>query len=172
MARGASLRQYNGADSNVPSLVLTHLTSTWTRINTSSRRSMRPSTRTERSQLLRILPSLTVRQFFSVSAYFFLCQHWRTPSFSCANVLLTPIIFRLLGFYVCQCFCTFYRRLYCIFVYFASAYILVCANNLLAPIFWGFKVKNDYCSNDYELCMSWLLLLSTTSFPMIATLTQ
>ena len=51
-----------------------HLASTWTRINSSSwtcmrssaRRSRRPSAWPERSQLLQILPSLTVRQFFSL----------------------------------------------------------------------------------------------------------
>jgi hypothetical protein len=59
-----------------------HLETTCTRFNTSVRRSTRPSVGPERSQLLWILPSLTVRQYFSISAYFFLVrQHWRTPSF-------------------------------------------------------------------------------------------
>jgi hypothetical protein len=59
-----------------------HLTTTCSRFNTLARRSTRPSAGPERSQLLRILPSLTVRKFFSASAYFFLLrQHWRKPSF-------------------------------------------------------------------------------------------
>jgi hypothetical protein len=35
----------------------------------------------ERSQLLQILPSLTVRQFFSVSTYFCLRQYLQVPIF-------------------------------------------------------------------------------------------
>ncbi len=63
--------------------ILPHLETTCTRFNTSARRSTRPSARPERSQLPRTLPSLTVRQFFSVSAYFFLLrQHLGTPNFS------------------------------------------------------------------------------------------
>ena len=58
-----------------------HLESTCTRFNTSARRRTRPSAGPERSQLLQILPSLTVRQFFSISANFFLCQHWQMPMF-------------------------------------------------------------------------------------------
>ncbi len=52
---------------------LPHLESTCTRFNTSASRRTRPSARPERSQLLKILPSLTVRQFFSRSAYFSCC---------------------------------------------------------------------------------------------------
>ncbi len=77
---------------------LLHLTSTLTGINTSLGRSMRPSAGPERSQLLRILPSLTVRQFFSVSAYFFLPQHWRAPLFCGRLVFHAPM------FFMCQCF--------------------------------------------------------------------
>jgi hypothetical protein len=65
-----------------------HLETTSTQFNTSAR-SMRISAGPERSQLLRILPSITVRQFFSVSAYFFLLrQHWRTPNFFHAPMFL------------------------------------------------------------------------------------
>ncbi len=67
--------------------------STCTRINTSARRRTRPSAGPERSQLLQILPSLTVRQFFSVSTYFSCCVN----------------IGRHLIFPVHQCFC---RRQY------------------------------------------------------------
>ncbi len=52
-----------------------HLKSTCTRFNTSARRRMTPSAGPERSQLLQILPSLTVRQFFSGSAYFSCCTN-------------------------------------------------------------------------------------------------
>ncbi len=44
-------------------------------IYTSARRRKRPSARPERSQLLQILPSLTVRQLFSVSAFFSCCAN-------------------------------------------------------------------------------------------------
>jgi hypothetical protein len=65
--------------------ILPHWETTSKRFSTSARRSTRPSAWPERSQLLRTLPSLTVRQFFS--AYFFLlCQHWLMPSFSCAPI--------------------------------------------------------------------------------------
>ncbi len=50
--------------------LLPHFESTCTRFNTSVRRRMRPSAGPERSQQLQILPSLTVRQFFSGCAYF------------------------------------------------------------------------------------------------------
>jgi hypothetical protein len=53
----------------------THLETTCTRFNTSARRRTRPSAGPERSQLLQILPSLTVRQFFSISAYFSCCAN-------------------------------------------------------------------------------------------------
>ncbi len=69
--------------------ILPHLETTCTRLITSARRSTRPSAGPERSQLLQILPSLTVRQFFRVFAYFFLlCQHWWTPSFFRAPIFL------------------------------------------------------------------------------------
>jgi hypothetical protein len=55
--------------------IIPHLETTCRRFNTSARRSTRPSAGPERSQLLRILPSLTVRQFFSVSAYFSCCAN-------------------------------------------------------------------------------------------------
>jgi hypothetical protein len=55
--------------------LLPHLESTCTRINTSARRRTRPSAGPERSQLLQILPSLTVRQFFSGSAYISCCAN-------------------------------------------------------------------------------------------------
>ncbi len=55
--------------------LLPHLESTCTRFNTSARRRTRPSAGSERSQLLQILPSLTVRQFFSISAYFSCCAN-------------------------------------------------------------------------------------------------
>jgi hypothetical protein len=130
--------------------VLPHLTTIWTRIITSTRRSTKTSAGPERSQLLRILPSLTLRQFFSFSAYVFLRQHWRTPmfrgrqcsadayvrwtpSFSCANVLLMPIIWWRLSFAGANFF-VYITGAY-IFVYFASAYISVWANNLLVQIF-------------------------------------
>jgi hypothetical protein len=74
--------------------LLTHLESTCTRFNTSARRRTRPSAGPEKSQLLQILPSLTVRQFFSGSGYFSCCTnigrrlHWRVPSFSCVPTFL------------------------------------------------------------------------------------
>jgi hypothetical protein len=72
----------------------THLETSCTRFNTSARRSTRPSVGPERSQLLRILLSLTVRQFFSDSAYFFLLgQYWRTPSFLYAPRFLDAPMF-------------------------------------------------------------------------------
>ena len=62
------------------------------------------------------------RQFFSVSAYFFLRQHLRVPMFCgrlvfvSANVLSTPIICQRLSFRMRLYFCTFYLRLYfCVF---------------------------------------------------------
>jgi hypothetical protein len=70
-----------------------HLGSTCTRFNTSAWRRTRPSAGPERSQLLQILSSLTVRQFFSGSAYFSCCAN----------------IGRRLVFPVCQHFC---RRQY------------------------------------------------------------
>ncbi len=67
--------------------ILPHLETTCTRLNTSARRSTRPSAGPERSHLLQILPSFTVRQFFSVSSYLFLLrQHWQTPSWCVENV--------------------------------------------------------------------------------------
>jgi hypothetical protein len=89
---------------------------------------MRPSVGPERSQLLRILPSLTVRQFFSVSAYFFLHQHWRMPMFGgrlvfpCANIFQAPMFLQRQGFCMRQCFFVYITDAY-IFVYFASAFI-------------------------------------------------
>jgi hypothetical protein len=56
-------------------VTIPHLESTCTRFNTSARRRMRPSAGPERSQQLQILPSLTVRQFFSGSAYFSCCAN-------------------------------------------------------------------------------------------------
>ncbi len=52
-----------------------HLETTCMRFNTSAWRRRRPSAGPDRSQLLQILPSLTVRQFFSVSAYFACCAN-------------------------------------------------------------------------------------------------
>jgi hypothetical protein len=79
-------------------------------------RSTRPSAGPERSQLLRILLSLTVRQFFSVSTYFFLCQDLPAPKF-----LYAPIICRRLGF--------------CVHLYFVDAQVFVCTYILLTPKF-------------------------------------
>jgi hypothetical protein len=74
-------------------------------IHTSARRRTRPSEGPERSQQLQILPSLTVRQFFSGVAYlsccaniggrlvFRMCQHfYRVGSniFPCAKRFLHP----------------------------------------------------------------------------------
>jgi hypothetical protein len=78
---------------------------------------MRPSARHERSQLLQILLSLTVRQFFSVSAYFF-----PTPTLADANVLRTPMFGGHLVFHA-PMFC---RRLG-----------FVCTNVLSTPKFCG-----------------------------------
>ncbi len=84
----------------------------------------------ERSQLLQILPSLTVRQFFSITAYIFPAPTlvnanvqrtyvWRTPNFSCANVLSGFLCANVLltpKFCGRQCFCIYYWRLYfCVF---------------------------------------------------------
>ncbi len=97
------------------------------RFNTSARRSTRPSAGPERSELLKILPSLTVRQFFSVSAYFFLSQHWRMPIFGgrlvfpFANILYTPMFCRRQGFCMRQCF--------------VDAKVFVCVNVLSMPRF-------------------------------------
>jgi hypothetical protein len=52
-----------------------YLESTCTQFNTPARRRTRPSAGPERSQLLRILPSLTVRQCFSGAAYFSCCAN-------------------------------------------------------------------------------------------------
>jgi hypothetical protein len=52
-----------------------HLESTCNRFNTSARRRTRPSAGPERSQQLQILPSPTVRQSFSGSAYFSCCAN-------------------------------------------------------------------------------------------------
>ncbi len=55
--------------------LLLHLETTCTRFNTLARRRTRPSAGPERSQLPQVMPSLTVRQFFSVSAYFSCCAN-------------------------------------------------------------------------------------------------
>ncbi len=55
--------------------LLPHLESICTRFNISARRRTRPSAGPEKSQLLQILPSLTVRQFFSGPAYFSCCAN-------------------------------------------------------------------------------------------------
>jgi hypothetical protein len=132
------------------------LETTCTRFNTSARRRTRPSAVPESRQLLQILPSLTVRQFFSVSAYFFLLrQHWRVPIFSGRLVFSMRQYFSMR-----QCFCmrqyfTMRQCFVCakvlacanVFVhflwrlYFCVFYLhsyLVCANNLLAQMFQGF----------------------------------
>jgi hypothetical protein len=122
---------------------------------TSARRSTRPSAGPERSQLLQILPSLTVRQFFSVSAYFFLRPTLadafvrRTPSFSvrqyfsCTNVLLMPRFLYALMFSSTLIICRHLSSAATMFLYilrlyfcvFCQRFYLLCANNLLAPIF-------------------------------------
>jgi hypothetical protein len=56
-----------------PMEILPHLETTCTRFNTSAWRSTRPSAGPERSQLLRILPSL--KAFFGVSALFSCCAN-------------------------------------------------------------------------------------------------
>jgi hypothetical protein len=74
----------------------------------------------------------------------------RTHNFSCAYVFDAPMFCRRLGFCVrqyfvnanilsmpiiCRCQCFVYTNVFVHFSgAFASAYILVCANNLLAPI--------------------------------------
>ncbi len=140
--------------------ILPHLETSCTRFNTSARRSTRPSAGPERSQLLQILPSLTVRQFFSISAYFFLLsQHWRTPSFfPCANIFVCAKVLACANIFVCakvlactnvsvcikvlacvnvfgcaNVFVHFCWRLYfCVF--YLHSY-LIYANNLLAQMF-------------------------------------
>jgi hypothetical protein len=75
--------------------ILPHLETTCTRFNTSARRRTRPSAGPERSQLLQILPSLTVRQFFSNS-----------PDFSCCANIGGRLVFSMRqGFSMGQCFC-------------------------------------------------------------------
>ena len=81
---------------------LPHLDTTCTRFNTSAWRSTRPSVGPERSQLLRILPSLTVRRFFSVSAYFSCC----------ANIGGRLVFSMRQGFSMRQCFLHFFWRLH------------------------------------------------------------
>jgi hypothetical protein len=71
----------------------------------------------ERSQLLQILPSLTVRQFFSISAYFCLGQDLQalifcrrlvfanTNNFVDAYILLMPTFVDTTNFVVAKFFC-------------------------------------------------------------------
>ncbi len=126
------------------------LESTCTLLDTSARRRTRPSAGPKRSQLLQILLSLTLRQFFSGSAYFSCCantgrrlvfpvrQHfveanifpwfWHPPKFLDAPMFLYPprfldapmFLYIFLGAYF--------------FVYFLHSY-LVCAIIRLAQMF-------------------------------------
>ncbi len=91
--------------------LLPHLESTCTRFNTSARRRTRPSAGPERCQLLQILPSLTVRQF-----YFSCCANIsRSLVFPVRQCFCRRQYFSMRqgfgirqGFSLCQCFCTFF----------------------------------------------------------------
>ncbi len=87
--------------------IIPHLETTYTRYNTSLRRSTRPSAGPERSQLLRILPSLTVRQFFCVSAYFSCCANIGGHLiFSVSQYFCMRQCFSMRqGLWMRQCFC-------------------------------------------------------------------
>ncbi len=91
--------------------LLPHLEFSCMRFNTSARRRTRPSVGPERSQLLQILPSLTVRQFFSRSAYFSCC--------CCANIGGRQVFPVLQHFCRRQCFCIrqgfWMRQCFCIY---------------------------------------------------------
>ncbi len=80
-----------------------HLESTCTRFNTSARRRTRPSAGPVRSQQMQILRSLTVtvRQFFSGSAYFSCCANISVGAniFSCAKVWHPPKIWKVPRFW-------------------------------------------------------------------------
>ncbi len=114
----------------------------------------------ERSQLLQILPSLTARQFFSISAYFCLCGRLR---FVDAYILLTP------SFYMRQYFVDannlstpkfmlapifLYILPVTIFLYILPAPIFLCAPIICWRQYFRVFFKDDCCSNDYVLCIS------------------
>jgi hypothetical protein len=84
--------------------------------NTSARRSTRPSAGPERSQLLQILPSLTVRQFFSVSACFSCCANiGERLVFSVRHYFHMRQWFCMRqGFWMRQCFCIDPYRRWCV----------------------------------------------------------
>jgi hypothetical protein len=97
--------------------LLPHLESTCTRCNASARGRTRSSAGPERSQQLQILQSLTVRQIFSVSAYFSCCANTGGP----------------LVFSRRQCFCR--CQYFCIRQGFVGANIFVSAKVLDALMF-------------------------------------
>jgi hypothetical protein len=87
--------------------LLPHLESTCMRFNSSARRRTRPSAVPDRSQQLQILPSLTVRQFFSISAYFSSYPNiGGRLVFSRRQCFCRPQYFCIRqGFWMRQCFC-------------------------------------------------------------------
>ncbi len=90
-------------------------------VRDSARRRTRPSAGPERSQLLQILPSLTVRQFFSGSAYFSWCANIGGPQvFPVRQHFCRRQCFcNRQGFWMRQCFLCIFFDAY-IFVYFSA----------------------------------------------------
>ncbi len=126
--------------------------SRWTCTRSSAgpeRRRRATSAGPERSQQLQILPSLTVRRLFCISANFCGRQCFPSPPIFCGRqcfpippIFLGTNVFQIRLYFWAPMFSksayilVYFTGAYIFSVYFTSAYIFVCANNLLAPIFW------------------------------------